>query len=107
MTMIKKMSKLTNGSLTFWFSISDDLIVENKKPEAVSYQQILYMTIGLLTLILFLKNRFEDFSKGNEPEATTTPTYVQNRARNESEYQRVTQDYTQKEKLKLYQSPQF
>jgi hypothetical protein len=107
MTMIMKMSKLPIGSLKLWYSISDDLIVENVKQEAVSYQQILYMTLGLLALIMFLKTLFEDFSKGNAPEATTTPAYVQNRARNESEYQRVTQDYTQREKLKLYQSSQF
>ena len=75
------------------------------KQEAVSYQQLFLIALGFFAVILFLKTRFEDFSKGNEPEAKTTPAYVQNRARNQIEYERVTQDYTNRQKLQLFQSP--
>ena len=67
---------------------------EKVEEGGVSYQQILFLTLGLLALLLFLRTRFEDFSKGNAPEAATTPAYVQNRARDQREYQKVTLDYT-------------
>ena len=77
------------------------------RKEAVTYQQLLFITVGFLAVLMFLKTCFEDFSKGNQPDAKTTPAYVQNRAKDQNEYERVTQDYTQREKLKLYQSSQF
>lgn len=74
------------------------------KKEAVTYQQLFLIALGFLAVILFLKTRFEDFSKGNEPEAKTTPAYVNNRAKDQNEYERITQDYTLRQKLQLFQS---
>jgi len=76
-----------------------------KNEEAVSYQQLFLISLGFLAVMLFLKTRFEDFSKGNEPEAKTTPAYVKNRAKDQTEYERITQDYTNTQKLQLFQSP--